>query len=167
MFFNDEEEIKKRVKEDETSPKFELDENRTVDYMIIYSLASRFARKFENWEAYKLGLIDNEGNIIRSPQTLKEKSALTPLDRVILQIKRLIPKRLWYLLTAAYIFKGFVSSSTLKEVWDCETEAEIIEVEQKKLKMEEARKQIRGIIENNPHFTEEEFWQHVANKQND
>lgn len=163
--FNDEEEIKIKIEEDENSPKFELDENRTVDYMIIYSLARRFARKFENWEAYKLGLIDKEGNVIRSPNTLKEKSALTPLDRVILKIKRLIPKRLWYLLTAAYIFKGFVNSSQLTEVWDCKTEAEIIEVEQKKLKLEEARKRICGIIENNPHFTEEEFWQHVANKQ--
>jgi len=167
MFLNDEEDIKKKITEDENSPKFELDENRTVDYMIIYSLARRFARKFEDWEAYKLGLIDKEGKVIRSPSSLKEKSALTPLDRVILQIKRLIPKRLWYLLTAAYIFKGFVSSSNLKEVWDCKTESEIIEVEQKKIKLEEARKRVHGIIENNPHFTEEEFWQHVINNQND
>jgi hypothetical protein len=161
--FNDEQEVMKALERCERESKYELEENRTMDYLIIYSLASRFVRPFKAWKAFELGLIDEEGKILRAPRDIKEKSALTPLDKVIIQIKRLIPKRLWYLLTAAYIFKGFIITP-MKEAWDCNTEQEIIEVEQKKIKLEQAQKQVHGIIKNNPHFTEEEFWQHFANK---
>lgn len=161
--FDEENEVKKQIEETEDCPKIELDENRTMDYLIIYSIASRFARPFEKWEAYKLGIIDKEGKIKRAPKNLKEKSAFTPLDNVISQIKRLIPKRLWYLLTTAYLFKGFVRTP-IREVWDCNTEEEIVEAEEKKIKIEQARAKVNDIIKNNPHFTEEEFWLYHANK---
>ena len=83
-------------------------EGRLLDYAIIAAIGLKFARPFEKWPAYKLGLIDAKGDVIKSPKTSDEKNALTALDEVIRRIKKLIPMRLWYLLGAAYIFKGFV-----------------------------------------------------------
>ena len=150
------------MEEAEDSPDYILDESSTVDYMIIYALAVRFIRPFHKWKAFEMGLIDKDGKVLRAPKSLKEKSAFTPLDNIILKIKKLIPKRLWYLLTAAYIFKGFLRTS-ITETWEATTEEEIIELEERDIKIEEAYNKIRGIIDNGE-FTEEEFWNYVVNK---
>jgi hypothetical protein len=51
---------------------------------------SRLTQPISEMPAYKLGLIDNKGQIIEQCKTDEEKASLTPLDRHILKIRRLI-----------------------------------------------------------------------------
>ena len=133
-----------------------LTEGRLLDYLIIFAIGIRFIKPFKKWKAFSLGLIDEKGNILKPPKSVEEKNAFTPLDNVILRIKRLIPARLAYLLTAAYIFKGFMN----RRFRQIESEEKTI---QKNIHLKEARKKVCDIIKNNQHFDEEEFWSYVAN----
>lgn len=131
-------------------------EGRLLDYGIIIAIGMRFCKPFERWEAYRLGLIDAQGNLLKQPKNKDEKNALTPLDEVIRKIKKLIPMKLWYLLAATYIFRGFL----FKENCDLFTEQEIQDKEDKKIALETARMKVRVIIGENSKFSEQEFWNH-------
>lgn len=135
-------------------------EGRLLDYAIIAAIGFKFAKPFEKWKAYQLGLIDAQGNIVKKPATAEEKNALTPLDEVIRRIKKLIPMRLWYLLGAAYIFKGFF----LKESKELVSEEDIIKQEEKDMALEMAHKKVSAIIKENSKFSEDEFWNHYINR---
>ena len=47
---------------------------------------------FENTNAYKLGLIDDEGKKLRKADTTEEKSAYNAFHRIVFNIKKLIAK---------------------------------------------------------------------------
>jgi len=160
--FDNEKQVKKTLKETLLKEKEILVEGRLLDYMIIYAIGIRFVRPFKKWKAFEYGIINEKGDIIKTPKTAKEKNAFTPLDNVILRIKKLIPMRLWYLLTAAYIFKGFMNRRFTK-VESVQYESELLEIEEQNIEIEKAKKQVFGIIRNNSKFTEEEFWSHVMN----
>jgi hypothetical protein len=51
-------------------------------------------RNFEDFEAYKLGLIDCEGNKIKEPITEQEKFSYSPLVKTILKIKKYLGSKL-------------------------------------------------------------------------
>ena len=61
---------------------------------IVYTL--RFLRllttKWEDTNAFKLGLIDNEGKKLKKPVTTEEKSAYNTFHRLVFNIKKLINK---------------------------------------------------------------------------
>jgi hypothetical protein len=66
-----------------------------VDLFLVYQFLKRLATPFENWEAYKLGIIDAEGNILKSRKelrTVKERDAWGKFDLMISKLKRLIAK---------------------------------------------------------------------------
>lgn len=136
-------------------------ENRFLDYAIVVALGLRFAKPFEKWNAYKLGIIDAKGELLRNPRTKEEKAALTPLDNIIRRIKKLVPMRLWYLLGTAYIFKGFL----FKENKELMSEEDIRIDEEKDLALEMARMKVSAIIKENSQFSEEEFWNHYVNRE--
>lgn len=56
----------------------------------LYAL--RFIRlmqkSFEEWEAYRVGVIDNKGTILKRPKTDEEKKAYTPFHASIRSLKR-------------------------------------------------------------------------------
>ena len=155
--------IQEMAEKAESDPQYELVESRIVDYMVIFALAKKFATPFTKTKAYKLGIIDDKGNILRAPTTPKEKNAFTPLDNLVTRIKKLIPKNLWYLLTFAYIFKGFASRKSYKSLYEGnETEEELLEAEEKHLALIRAKKEVEEVIRTNPKFTEEEYWSFVS-----
>ncbi len=51
---------------------------------------SRLTEPITEMYAYKLGLINEKGDIIKESQTPKDKAALTPLDLHIIKIRRMI-----------------------------------------------------------------------------
>jgi hypothetical protein len=59
-----------------------------IDAMVFMAIMQRITKPISTWDAKKLGLIDNIGNIIREPQTPEERRALTTLDRFILEFLR-------------------------------------------------------------------------------
>lgn len=157
--------ITKKVKEEvERNPEaYSLVEARSLDYAVVYAISNRFCMPLKKWKAYKLGIIDEKGNILRPLKSDEDRKAFTPLDNVCVRIKRLIPQHLWYLLTFTQIFKGFVTYSTYKSYYEsAKSQDDLLKIEEKRLSIMRAKKQLDEIVKNNPNFTEEEFWSHVA-----
>jgi hypothetical protein len=50
----------------------------------------RLFESFENMQAFKLGLIDEQGHLIKKPQTEEEKASITPFDHYIFKLRRLL-----------------------------------------------------------------------------
>lgn len=140
-----------------------LMESRAMDYAVVYAIATRFTLPLKKWKAYTLGIIDDKGNILRPLKTDEDRKAFTPLDNICIRIKKLIPQHLWYLLTYTQIFKGFVTYSTYKMYYEsAKNQEDLLKIEEKRLAIMRAKKQLDEIVKNNPNFTEEEFWSHIA-----
>ena len=65
---------------------------RAGDLVYTFRFLKLLVTSFENTEAYKLGLIDDNGKKLRRPETSDEKSAYTPFHRLVFNIKKLIAK---------------------------------------------------------------------------
>ena len=66
-----------------------------VDLFMVYQFIRRLATPFNEWGAYKLGIIDERGNILKKKKDftlMKEREAFGLFDTMILKLKRLIEK---------------------------------------------------------------------------
>jgi hypothetical protein len=66
-----------------------------VDLFLVFSFIRKLVSPFEKWEAYKLGIIDENGNILikRKDFTLNaQKAAFGIFDQMILNLKKLLGK---------------------------------------------------------------------------
>lgn len=66
-----------------------------VDLFLVYSFIKRLATPFEEWPAFKLGIIDKDGNQLKKRKelrTTKEQDALGLFDVMILKLKKLLAK---------------------------------------------------------------------------
>lgn len=63
-----------------------------TDLILIYQFIKRLTTPFNQTEAFKLGLIDEKGKLIKKPQTSEEKAAYGYFDRLVFNIKRLLGK---------------------------------------------------------------------------
>ena len=69
--------------------------NRAVDLVITYRVVKLLATPFERQEAFKYGITDKEGKVLRKFRTLKttaEKKAYTMLHRFVFNLKRILQK---------------------------------------------------------------------------
>lgn len=69
--------------------------NRLVDTMIAYRIMRTLTTPFEELPAYKLGIIDKDGNVLKKFATLTtkdEQDAYTVVDRLLFKIKRMLQK---------------------------------------------------------------------------
>jgi hypothetical protein len=69
--------------------------SRFVDAVIVYRILRKLATPFNETEAYRLGIIDEKGKILRKFGTLnspEERDAYTLLDRLVWRMKRIIEK---------------------------------------------------------------------------
>jgi hypothetical protein len=69
--------------------------SRFVDAIIVYRILRKLATPFEETDAFKMGIIDAKGKILRKFTSLKddkEKDAYTLLDRLVWRIKRIIER---------------------------------------------------------------------------
>ena len=60
----------------------------------VYQFLRKLVTPFKNTDAFKLGIIDEKGKVLKKRSTLKtseEKDAYTPFHRLVYNIKRLIP----------------------------------------------------------------------------
>ena len=66
---------------------------RAIDLLITYRVIKMLVTPFEKQPEYALGIIDNNGKVLRKAKTLKtakEKEAYTLLHRFVFNLKRLI-----------------------------------------------------------------------------
>jgi hypothetical protein len=64
-----------------------------VDLWLVYSFIRRLATPFEKWPAYEAGVIDKDGNILKSKKernTRSEKDSFGVFDLMILKLKKLL-----------------------------------------------------------------------------
>src|SRR6056300_791594 len=69
--------------------------NRAVDLVITYRVIKLLVTPFEQQEAFRLGIIDKDGNVLKKYRTLKstkEKKAYTILHRFVFNLKRVLKK---------------------------------------------------------------------------
>jgi hypothetical protein len=69
--------------------------NQVLDIFLTYQFLRRLTTPFEQWEAYKLGIIDADGNVLKKRKnlnTLEEKAAWGYFDIMVTNLKRLIEK---------------------------------------------------------------------------
>ena len=99
-----------------------MDENQLIvneaaffDKAATIYLLARLNRKFTKWPAYKLGLIDEDGNIIKNPETSEEKKALGAFDKLILRIRKILPSAAMKALSAVSIYKVLKEDERLPE----------------------------------------------------
>ena len=68
---------------------------RAIDLFVTYRFLKLLTTPFEKTEAFKLGIIDNRGKVLRRYKTLErieERQAYTILHRLVFNIKKLIEK---------------------------------------------------------------------------
>lgn len=66
---------------------------RAIDLLITYRVIKLLVTPWEKHDAYKLGIIDDKGKVLRKARTLKtseEKNSYTLLHRFVFNLKRLI-----------------------------------------------------------------------------
>ena len=66
---------------------------RAIDLLITYRVIKMLVTPFEKHKAYKLGIIDKDGKVLRKARTLKtaeERDSYTILHRFVFNMKRLI-----------------------------------------------------------------------------
>lgn len=69
--------------------------SRPIDFLISYRILKLLSTPFIKQDAYKYGIIDDKGNILKKYKTIKttkEKRSYTYLHRFIFNLKRLLSK---------------------------------------------------------------------------
>ena len=69
--------------------------NRAVDLVITYRVVKLLVTPFEKQEAFKYGIIDKEGKVLRPFRTISktaEKQSYTILHRFVFNLKRILQK---------------------------------------------------------------------------
>ena len=72
-----------------------LTEGQAIDLFVAYRFLRILTTPWEDQEAYKLGIIDMDGKLLRKRNTLKteaEKKSFTLLHRLIFNLKRILHK---------------------------------------------------------------------------
>ena len=65
-----------------------------VDYYLAYQFIKKLTTPFKDTEAYKLGIIDEKGKVLkkRSSLTSKEKESYKLMDTLVFNMKKLLEK---------------------------------------------------------------------------
>lgn len=70
-----------------------LNESQLIGIYIVYSIIKKLCTPFDQTEAYRLGIIDKQGKVLRPRRTLKtrqERAAYTVLDTLVFNIKKML-----------------------------------------------------------------------------
>jgi len=101
-----------------------LDESRAIDLFVAYRFLRILTTPWNQQEAFKLGIIDKDGKLLRKANTLKteeEKSSFTLLHRLIFNLKRILHKipgvktKIGTYATALYLLKQHFATQVEEE----------------------------------------------------
>lgn len=82
-----------------------------MDTYFVYKFSKFMVTPWTEWEAYKLGIIDDKGNKLRKPTTNKEKENYTFFHRLVRKLKQNLEKvpgmksKLGKAMTAYWLFR--------------------------------------------------------------
>ncbi len=69
-------------------------EKRNIDSILTFVLLKKIVTPITKTDAFKLGLVNNVGRVIKKPETDEEKDSLTLLDRFTFKLRRLLGSKL-------------------------------------------------------------------------
>ena len=103
--------------------------NTIIDSAMTYALMKRLVTPFENWPAYQLGIIDENGKVLKKRKTLnqEERRAWGRFDIMAANIKKIIQKipggktRLGSIAAAAFLFKEGIDLSSKQAIHESVT----------------------------------------------
>tara|TARA_R110001606_G_scaffold88448_6_gene199292 strand:- start:15853 stop:16275 length:423 start_codon:yes stop_codon:yes gene_type:complete len=74
-----------------------------LDMVLTYVLVQKLLTRINNTKAYELGLVDNNGIVIKSPEGAEEEESLGMLDKFIFKLKRMLGPKLNQLSNFLYV----------------------------------------------------------------
>ena len=101
-----------------------LNEGQAIDLFVAYRFLRILTTTWEDQEAFKLGIIDKNGKLLRKANTLtkpEEKKAFTLLHRLVFNLKRILHKipavrsKLGTYATALYLLKQHFENQVEEE----------------------------------------------------
>jgi len=107
-----------------------------IDTVLTYLLIKKLTTPVVQSSAYKQGLVNNAGRVIKEPETDKEKEALTIFDKLIFKLKRLLGTKLTTLNNFLYVTtlgNDFYNKIIIRGTIEQRTEVERIKRDIKKL----------------------------------
>ena len=77
--------------------------SRSVDNALVFIFLKMLTTIPSRTKAYKLGLIDKDGRLIKQPVTKEENDSISNLDLLMFKIRKWLSSRLQYLSTVSWI----------------------------------------------------------------
>lgn len=74
-----------------------------IDNIITYIFIKKLVTPIVKSDAYRLGLVNNAGRMVKRPETDEEQKAFTLLDKLIFKLKRLLGGKLINLNSFLYL----------------------------------------------------------------
>lgn len=66
--------------------------SKAVSSYLAYEFCGLLRKPFKKWRAFKLGLINEKGEVLKTPQTKVELDALGRLENLVRKLKKLLVK---------------------------------------------------------------------------
>ena len=79
------------------------EQNQNLDNVIAFIVIKKLVIPVEKTDVFKIGLVDQTGKLVKSPETDEEKASLTTLDKFIFKLKRLLGAKLSQLNNFMYL----------------------------------------------------------------
>lgn len=91
--------------------------SRAIDRYYALKVMQILNKDFQDWPAFRMGIIDASGNLIRKARTKEEKDSYTRLDAVLRSLKQILNKFPGGVsaLARAYLAKGFIYESEYRD----------------------------------------------------
>lgn len=97
--------------------------SKLIDSVIVFRILKKLTTPWHKMDAYKAGVIDKKGNLLvrKKDQTREQKKSYTMLDRLVINLKRLLAKvpggntQFGSYLAAVALLKEYVEQEANKE----------------------------------------------------
>ncbi len=83
--------------------------NREIDNALVFIILKGLTTPPTKTEAYRLGLIDAKGKLIRKPKTAKENDCISNLDLLFFKLREWLAPRIAYMTSVSWI-KGVMNN---------------------------------------------------------
>ena len=77
--------------------------NRTVDNVLVFVFLKGLTTIPTRTKAYRLGLIDKEGRLIKKPETKEEEDSISNLDLLMFKLRKWLQAKIQYLSTISWV----------------------------------------------------------------
>lgn len=95
-----------------------------IDTYLVYSFLKRLVKPYENWDAFKTGVIDKDGNIIvaSDKRTSAQKESFKMFDLLVMNLKKILSKipggssKLATLAAAVFLLKENLNDDQIQDM---------------------------------------------------